>query len=194
MSLFCLLECKSLVCNQEVAGSNPVGSIDKPFAIRKLCEIGQKSVLSQKGRGYAGATMKNIIDSTKEVVNLISDLKNMELLQKMLVHQNQVIDLDAENRSLKTRVLDLEEALSLREKLIPRNNCYWLPKDDGTQDGPFCLRCYEQDQKARRMFNDNCRAYACTVCGFILGDDGDDVDPHMQARLERLVGRTPLKR
>jgi hypothetical protein len=54
------------------------------------------------------------------------------------------------------KLMRLESKISKFEiaskvKPIVRNNAYWLPNKDGTEDGPFCTKCWDDDTKQIRL-------------------------------------------
>ena len=73
-----------------------------------------------------------------------------------------------ENRALKDENRSLSERLHIKQKLVFRNNRYWLPKEDGSDDGPFrpfCTACQDSDGKLIRMTEGATRGtHFCKVC------------------------------
>jgi len=54
------------------------------------------------------------------------------------------------------RLLKLESKISKfktvsKVKPIVRNNAYWFPNKDGTEDGLFCTKCWDDDTKQIRL-------------------------------------------
>ena len=101
-----------------------------------------------------------IFEEAKTAANILKEAGKIEeykqildLLDKLLELQKRCVDLEAENKSLK-------EKFEVKEKLVYRNNSYWIE-----DDGPYCSRCWEKNKDLMRMhhgLNDN---YAhCPEC------------------------------
>jgi hypothetical protein len=128
-----------------------------------------------------------VIELTKDVVRLVKDIQNIELLQKMCDLQNEVFALNDTNRTLREQVTNMERALALRDRLVFEGNFYWL-RDGDKRDGPYCMRCYDREKDARRMVAfDRGNEFGCPSCTLVLSADGEDVDAHMLARLQRAL-------
>src|SRR5438093_1108239 len=87
-----------------------------------------------------------IIETAKEVVQLVQKIDNIELYKQILDLQREIFELVDENRELKTNVKQLNEALTINHELFFENNAYWR-KTDGLNDGPFCTHCWDRERK-----------------------------------------------
>ncbi len=58
--------------------------------------------------------------------------------------QKKIQEIEKENRELK-------EKLEIKENLIFEKNAYWLEKENGEKDGPFCSVCWDADEKLIRL-------------------------------------------
>lgn len=105
-----------------------------------------------------------ILDTAKDVITLVQKADNLELVKQVLALQSDIMKMMDENRTLKDEIRTLKNQLHTKEKLIFRNNTYWLPKDDGTEDGPFCSTCHDSDQKLIRLHKTHL-GYSCATCG-----------------------------
>jgi hypothetical protein len=104
-----------------------------------------------------------ILDTAKDVITLVQKADNLELVKQVLALQNDIMKMMEENRGLRDEVRTLKEQLHTKESLVFRNNAYWLPKDDGTEEGPFCSACHDGDHKLVRMTKMSI-GYSCRVC------------------------------
>lgn len=52
---------------------------------------------------------------------------------------------------LESKISKFETASKV--KPIVRNNAYWLPNKDGTEDGPFCTKCWDKNKHLIRLNN-----------------------------------------
>ena len=110
-----------------------------------------------------------LYDSVKEVAGIIQKADNIELYSKILDVQKEAIDLIEENRKLKNKICELEETMNLKKSVRYIEDAYYIEKEDGTFDGPFCRVCWDTTGKLVRMSKG---IYiggeaACKVCNFI---------------------------
>lgn len=57
-----------------------------------------------------------------------------------------VVEAQEEILALKRRIADLEMAHDLRDRIVHRENVYFV-RDGDTEKGPYCPRCFESGQK-----------------------------------------------
>ena len=93
----------------------------------------------------------SIIDTAKDIYDLAMKGATLELREQLLKMREEAFVLQEENIKLKTRVSELEVALSLRENLSFDGSVYWLTLQNGQNDGPYCQRCYDADGKLIRL-------------------------------------------
>ena len=106
-----------------------------------------------------------ILDTAKDVITLVQKADNLELVKQVLALQTDIMKMMDENRTLKEENRALQEQLHLKQTLIFKNNHYWMPKEDGTEDGPFCSACHDGNHKLVRMTAGATRgSYFCRVC------------------------------
>ena len=84
------------------------------------------------------------IDNIKEVAKLVKDIGNMELYQKILDLQGEVMELTQANHDLQTRVRELDDIVSKAGRMTFRSPFYYLDGDPT----PLCPRCWEVDKNA----------------------------------------------
>jgi hypothetical protein len=92
-----------------------------------------------------------ILETAKDVITLVQKADNLELVKQVLALQSDIMKMMDENRILKEENRALNAQLHIKQKLVFRNNRYWLPKEDGTEHGPFCSACHDSDGKLIRM-------------------------------------------
>jgi len=110
-------------------------------------------------------TELGILDTAKDVITLVQKADNLELVKQVLALQSDIMKMMDENRILKDENRALKEQLQVKQTLIFRNNYYWMPKEDGTEDGPFCSACQDGDHKLVRATEGATRGhYYCQVC------------------------------
>src|SRR5574337_857983 len=57
-----------------------------------------------------------------------------------------VVDAQEEILTLKQRIAELEKADDLRDRIVHRENVYFI-RDGEIEKGPYCPRCFESQQK-----------------------------------------------
>lgn len=105
-----------------------------------------------------------IIDTFKDVFTLVQKADNIELTNKIIALQTDVLAVFEENRTLKEKVRLLDDALELKVKMQFDKDAYWMGDGRTEKDGPYCSRCYDVDRKTVRMglrFN---HYFRCTQC------------------------------
>jgi hypothetical protein len=90
------------------------------------------SQISVGRREYMG-----VVDKVKELAVLAQRVQNMELYERLVSFQSEILALQDENRDLLDQVYGLRERLDLRARVIWRRPSYWT-KDGEILDGPFC--------------------------------------------------------
>ena len=96
------------------------------------------------------------ISEFKQKMKGIEDenLKLREEGKKLVLKSNDEI------QSLKAEIEDLNEKLQMKEKLIKKDNVYWLG-----EDGPFCPKCWEDEEKKISMLPMGDGSHVeCTKC------------------------------
>lgn len=110
-------------------------------------------------------TNLGILDTAKDVITLVQKADNLELVKQVLALQKDIMGMMEENRELKDQLRELKEQLHTKRALTVRGNQYWLKKEDGTEDGPFCTACQDSDSKLIRLTEGAKRGYFfCQVC------------------------------
>lgn len=95
----------------------------------------------------------SIIEEAKAVAKLIQQIDNVELYQKILNLQAEIMDLVEENRKLKEEIRSLEDSLKIKESLKFQHNAYWRDLSDDKTEGPFCSKCWDKDKDLVRMIS-----------------------------------------
>ena len=82
----------------------------------------------------------SIIDDAKSLAKLLQDIGRMDLYQKMVNLQGEIIDLKEDNVKLHEENIQLKEKIKVKDNLVFDGNKYWLKKEEGEVDGPFCSK------------------------------------------------------
>lgn len=106
-----------------------------------------------------------IYEVLKDVAKALKEADKIELYSKILDVQQQLMDMQNRIQEITEENLKLKNEINKKHSLIPRGEVYFLLKDDGNEDGPFCAKCQDVDGKLVRMnewhpgekFCPNCR-------------------------------------
>jgi hypothetical protein len=110
-----------------------------------------------------------VVDKVKELAVLAQKVQSVELYERLVSFQSEILALQNENRDLLDQVRGLKERLDLRARMIWRRPSYWT-EDGETLDGPFCQRCYDVEGKLVRLQGgDNDLWYCCQCKNQIAG-------------------------
>jgi hypothetical protein len=110
-------------------------------------------------------TNLGILDTAKDVITLVQKADNLELVKQVLALQKDIMSMMDENHELKDQIRKLKDQSDTKQALTVRGNQYWLKKEDGTEDGPFCTACQDSDSKLIRLSEGAGRGYFfCQVC------------------------------
>jgi len=81
----------------------------------------------------------------------------LEAQQALLNNQKRIAELEEENKKLK-------DITHFKETANFQNNCYWLKRENGTIDGPFCSKCVESDDLIIRLHTRSDGYATCPNC------------------------------
>ena len=102
----------------------------------------------------------SIITDTKEIVDLVKKLGEVELYRKIVNLEEEIYQLSRENRDCRERVDELETALAFQGELTFRAPMYYAIGDDV----PYCPNCWEGDDRAIHMILWPSGDYHCPQC------------------------------
>ncbi len=110
-----------------------------------------------------------MIPNYKDIVELIKQGATVEAQEKIMELREAVIELQDENHALKLKVRGLEEELRKRNHIEFDGSVYWqwLEDDSGDandRDGPYCQRCYDDEQKLIRLQDWGQETWFCLKC------------------------------
>ena len=118
-----------------------------------------------------------IATALKEAGRADLQVELLELSEKLREKEEQIRTLEEENRSLR-------EASDLKARVHVRDEMYYVRQDDGSEDGPFCTRCYDIDGKLSRLKVADYDQAMCPQCKTWQGPSkeqllqGGTIDPY----------------
>jgi hypothetical protein len=111
-----------------------------------------------------------MIETAKELAGLVKSLGNMELYQKVLELQTEMLELlnqkaQAERRSreLEREVDGLKQQQIIAKELNFEKNCYWRTTDAEPRS-PYCSRCWDVLKDLVRMLHHVNGVAVCASC------------------------------
>ena len=90
----------------------------------------------------------------KEAVALARKYDNIELYQKLLTVEENLVELREENLKFREEIGSLNERLKLKSQIIFEGVTYWIEDDEMTKDSsrtPICRNCYDKEGKVFRL-------------------------------------------
>ena len=105
----------------------------------------------------------------KQAVELAQKSNDLPLIQKLFEAQQQMIELQAENLSLRQKIQKYKDLLETKKNMVYEKNAYWRilePKDGGEgRTGPYCSRCYDAEKLVVNLKRwDTSQKYNCPNC------------------------------
>lgn len=101
--------------------------------------------------GGALTSIKTILDISKTLQDqkTISAINSAvaDVQVKLINAQQQVLEIQEENRTLKQRLQESETAKVLETQVAFHDGAYWKKKEDGKEEGPFCPSCWDLNRK-----------------------------------------------
>jgi len=120
----------------------------------------------------------------------VQQIDNVDLYQKILDLQSEVMELCDENAALKAQVKHLSEKFGLKESLVFEKNFYWLPEQGGeSKSGPFCSSCWDSQMNLIRLVTVQGKYYGCPTCGRIMSEEGSLPEPRTVAIFGQNLGK-----
>lgn len=97
----------------------------------------------------------------------------LDAQETLLDYQKRIAELEEENKKLKDIKL-------FKEKATFSNNCYWLKREDGKTDGPFCSKCVETDDRTLHLHVRQSDGFAtCPSCKNHVWSKGEPNYEHL---------------
>jgi len=105
------------------------------------------------------------VDTVKDLAKLVQQLDNIEIVQKVIQLQSDLMELQGTVQDLRDENRDLKKQLEAPEDLMFRDNLLWRSASVTSDPGPFCSCCYDSDGKLIHMHGSTHEGYRCPTCG-----------------------------
>lgn len=105
-----------------------------------------------------------IWEAFKDVFSAVQKADNIEITNKVIALQTEVMAVYEENRALRAKQSELEAAVHLKARMQFEKDAYWMGEGRTENDGPYCSRCYDVDAKSVRMVQRYDHYFKCTQC------------------------------
>lgn len=86
-------------------------------------------------------------ETIKDAVNMAQQADNIPLYKSVLDAYNSAIELMSENVDLREEIKELKEQVFKKGHVIKIAEAYYLHDDNKDLEGPYCMRCYDDQQK-----------------------------------------------
>jgi hypothetical protein len=93
-----------------------------------------------------------VMSKLSAVAKLVQAVNNPELLKSYIDLESAAFELAQQIKEKDGTIERLEQALSLKEKLVCKGSAYFITNENGEfVDGPFCTRCFDVDHNKCRV-------------------------------------------
>jgi hypothetical protein len=89
----------------------------------------------------------SLINDFKEIGAFLRKAGNIDLYNKLVDIQEKNLEVMNINNDLREEIARLKEEILIKSALKFQNDTYWLEEMDGTKKGPFCPKCYDDENK-----------------------------------------------
>jgi regulator of replication initiation timing len=110
--------------------------------------------------------LKELVGYIKEKANY--DPRLMELVSDI---RAKVLELHEENLELRVKCEEQGRVLSTRANMVfDKKDHVYFREEEGCRDGPFCQKCYDQNEKLSRLQREG-YGHTCAVCQAFFYDE-----------------------
>ena len=91
--------------------------------------------------------IETAIDKAKDLAKLAQKMDNIEIIQRVLDVQGELLKVQEEVQALRRENEDLKNTEKIDGELDLHENAYWRNSAPRSRRGPFCARCWSVDRK-----------------------------------------------
>jgi len=114
--------------------------------------------------GCRVSTVSNIKDGFEVAMELANAANRSGDVAKLIVTQQQVLDVLDANRQLRDQVAALEDELAMESQLVRRGFTYHVREQDDSLTGPVCPGCYKRDRVVAQIIDTGALGHFCARC------------------------------
>lgn len=104
-----------------------------------------------------------LADLAKKQKNTELECKLIEARQVVFQLQDDLQNLRNSNTELRVKVAQLEQALNPSGRVVYAESVYWVEREDGKRDGPYCPICYDAERRFIRLNPAGNGVFSCTL-------------------------------
>lgn len=110
----------------------------------------------------------NIVENVKEIATLIKKLDDVDLYRRILTLEQEVFELNEENRLLNVKIKNLKNIEDITSKMSFKIPFWYMDGDEI----PYCPQCWENDKKTIHLIDVQEHGYECPRCDrrFVMKD------------------------
>lgn len=116
-----------------------------------------------------------VVKLFKEVINFAQKSNDIDMIQKIISAQQDMLELQEENKSLKEENRRLKSKKSIKNKIERYKNINVITLKDDNQKIKYCSNCWDNNEKLVQLHIIDNDRYACNTCKTI-GYQSDSPD------------------
>ena len=115
-----------------------------------------------------------VFDELKSIAQVLQEAGKIDLYEKILAIQQQLLEMQEKIRIQDTEIRDFKDKLKIKADLVFEKSAYWIKKDDGSKEGPYCPTCWEKDNKVIHLLQQrpNWDIWGCNLCKAVVFGTG----------------------
>lgn len=118
----------------------------------------------------AVGALSSSINIVKGMIQLRDEVKASELKINLADLLQRLYEAKDESNALRSEVASLKDKLRVRQAMSFRGGRYYAAGRDGTDDGPFCPKCWDGKDRQCRMvpseYMEGMPGFQCVVCNY----------------------------
>jgi hypothetical protein len=111
----------------------------------------------------------SIFEKLKSIAKILLEAGKIEQYEQILEIQDRLDKIQKKLQKCEEENKTLKEKLEFKNNLFFENNAYWLKREDGSKEGPFCSRCWDRNKNQIRMLVNPTRGFcSCPECNNLI--------------------------
>jgi len=106
-----------------------------------------------------------VFEELKSIGKVLQEAGKIEQYKQILEAQKELLEMQKKIMELENKNKALKDQLEVKRNLIFENNVYWIKIKDDQKDGPFCSRCWDDENKlVRTHYLEHSDVNLCPKC------------------------------